>query len=204
MLPLVSALVLLAAPLPAAPIAPDSAQAPATWKIDKTHSELSFRIRHLVSRVSGTFLDWDGIITGDPANWNSGSVTVAIRTASITTNNERRDTHLKSPDFFDAATYPEITFKSTSVTVSGETVTLNGDLTMRGVTKPITLTGSYNGIQPGDKGRDRVGFDVSTKINRLDYGVQYNRAVEGGGTLLGDEVTIQVTIAAVKQVVEGQ
>jgi polyisoprenoid-binding protein YceI len=202
MLPLVSALLLLAAPLPATPVATDSTQAPATWKIDKTHSELSFRVRHLVSRVSGTFLDWDGAITADPANWNGGSVAVAIRTASITTNNERRDTHLKSPDFFDAATYPEISFKSTSVKVDGETITLVGDLTMRGVTKSITMTGSYNGIQPGDKGRDRVGFEVSTKINRLDYGVKYNRTVEGGGMLLGDEVTIQVTVAAVKQVSE--
>ncbi|HWA14989.1 MAG TPA: YceI family protein [Gemmatimonadales bacterium] len=204
MLPLVSAFVLLAAPAPVVASAPDSIQAPATWKIDKTHSELSFRIRHLVSRVSGTFLDWDGTITGDPTNWNAGSVTVAIRTASITTNNERRDTHLRSPDFFDAATYPEISFKSTSVKVDGENITLNGDLTMRGVTKPITLTGTYNGIQPGQGGRDRVGFEVSTKVNRLDYGVKYNRAVEGGGTLLGDEVTIQVTVAAVKQVGESQ
>jgi polyisoprenoid-binding protein YceI len=202
MLTLVSALVLLAAPLPSAPVTPDSTQAPATWKIDKTHSELSFRVRHLVSRVSGTFLDWDGTITADPANWNAGSVAVAIRTASITTNNERRDTHLRSPDFFDAATYPEISFKSTSVKVDGETITLAGDLTMRGVTKPITLTGSYNGIQAGEKGRDRIGFDVSTRINRLDYGVKYNRTVEGGGMLLGDEVTIQVTVAAVKQVGE--
>jgi polyisoprenoid-binding protein YceI len=202
MLPLVSALVLLAAPVPAATGTPDSTRAPSTWKIDKTHSELSFRVRHLVSRVSGTFLDWDGTITGDPADWNAGSVLVAIRTASITTHNERRDTHLRSPDFFDAATYPEISFKSTSVKVDGETITLVGDLTMRGVTRSVTLTGSYNGIQPAEKGRDRVGFDVTTRINRLDYGVKYNRTVEGGGMLLGDEVTIQVTVAAVRQVGE--
>ena len=123
-------------------------------------------------------------------------------TASITTHNERRDTHLRSPDFFDAATYPEISFKSTSVKVDGETITLVGDLTMRGVTRSVTLTGSYNGIQPAEKGRDRVGFDVTTRINRLDYGVKYNRTVEGGGMLLGDEVTIQVTVAAVRQVGE--
>lgn len=203
MLPLVSAVLLLAAPVPVRDaVTPDSTQAPATWKVDRTHSELSFRVRHLVSRVPGTFTDWDATITADPANLNGGSVVVNIRTASITTNNERRDTHLKSPDFFDAATYPDITFKSTAVKVDGENITLTGDLTMRGVTKPVTMTGSYNGIQPGDKGRDRIGFDVSAKINRLDYGVKYNRAVEGGGTLLGDEVTITVTVAAVKQVAE--
>jgi polyisoprenoid-binding protein YceI len=198
MLSLVSAVLLLAAPSPVA--ATDSIKAPAVWKVDKTHSELSFRVRHLVSRVPGTFLDWDATITADPTNLNAGSVVVNIRTASITTNNERRDTHLKSPDFFDVVTYPEITFKSSSVKVEGETVTLVGDLTMRGVTKSVTMTGSYNGIQPGERGRDRIGFDVSAKINRLDYGVKYNRAVEGGGTLLGDEVTITVTVSAVKQV----
>jgi polyisoprenoid-binding protein YceI len=202
MLPLVSALLLLSAPLPAVPGADSTTQAPATWKIDKTHSELSFRIRHLVSRVAGTFLDWDGVITVDPANWNAGSVVVNIRTASITTNNERRDNDLKSPNFFDAATYPEITFKSTSVKVEGENVTLIGDLSMHGVTKSVVLTGTYNGLQPGQNGRDRIGFDVTGKINRLDYGVTYNRVVEGGGSLLGDEVTIQVTVGAVKQVGE--
>lgn len=199
MLPLVSALVLLAAPVPAPVTHPVPATAPATWKIDKAHSELSFRIRHLVSRVSGTFLDWDGTITADPASWGSGSVVVNIRTASITTNNERRDSDLRSPNFFDAATYPDITFKSTGVKVEGDNVTLTGDLSMHGVTKSVVLTGTYNGMQAAQNGRDRVGFDVSGKINRLDFGVTYNRVVEGGGSLLGDEVTIQVTIAAVKQ-----
>ncbi len=199
MLALVASLALLAPPASRPVFVADTAPAPTIWKVDKTHSELSFRIRHLISKVSGTFLDWDATITGDPAEWNSGSVEVHVRTASITTNNDRRDTHLRSPDFFDVATYPELTFRSTSVQVVGEQVTLVGDLTMRGVTKSVTLTGSYNGIQPGEKGRDRVGFDVSTTINRLDYGVSYNRAVEGGGALLGDDVTIQVTVAAVKQ-----
>jgi polyisoprenoid-binding protein YceI len=199
MLALVATLSLLS-PIVVAPCAvTDSTPAAAVWKVDKTHSELSFRIRHLVSRVSGTFLDWDAAITGDPADWNAGSVVVNVRTASITTNNERRDTHLKSADFFDVVTYPDLTFKSTSVKVAGESVTLTGDLTMRGVTRSVTLTGTYNGVQKAENGRDRVGFEVTTTINRLDYGVSYNRAVEGGGALLGDEVTIQVTVAAVKQ-----
>lgn len=169
-----------------------------TWKIDATHSELLFRIRHLVSRVTGTFTDWDGTITGDPADWKDASVVVKIRTASISTNNERRDSHLRSADFFDADTYPELTFRSTSVTVSGTAVTLSGELTMRGVTRPVVLNGLFNGVSPGANGTDRVGFEVSTTVNRLDYGISWNRAAEGGGALLGDEVTVQVTVEAVK------
>ena len=198
---LVSSLLVLHAPVPAPRHLHPAAAAPvvSTWKIDATHSELLFRIRHLVSKVTGTFTDWDGTITGDPTDWKTGSVVVNIRTASISTNNQRRDTHLRSADFFDAANYPEMTFKSTSVVVNGESVTLNGDLTLRGVTKPIVLTGTFNGVLPSSDGRDKVGFEVTTKINRLDFGVSWNRAVEGGGALLGDEVTIQVTIEAVKQ-----
>lgn len=199
MLALVAVLALLSPAVGSPAVVSDSSAAPAVWKVDKAHSELSFRIRHLVSNVSGTFLDWDATITGDPADWNAGSVVVHIRTASITTSNDRRDTHLRSADFFDVATYPDLTFRSTSVKVAGEMVTLVGDLTMRGVTKPVTLTGSYRGIQKAEDGRDRVDFDVTTTINRLDYGVSYNRAVEGGGVLLGDDVTIQVTLAAVRQ-----
>lgn len=195
---LVASLLVLKAPAPAPRHLPP-APATATWKIDATHSELLFRIRHLVSKVTGTFTDWDGTITGDPADWKDGSVVVKIRTASISTNNARRDTHLRSADFFDATTYPELTFKSTSVAVSGQSITLNGDLTMRGVTRPVTLSGTYNGISPSADGRDRVGFEVTTRINRLDYGVSWNRAAEGGGALLDDEVTIQVTVEAVKQ-----
>jgi polyisoprenoid-binding protein YceI len=184
-----------AEPVPG-PVAPVQA---ATWKIDPTHSELQFRIRHLVSKVTGTFTDWDGTITGDPGDWQNGSVSVAIRATSISTNNERRDNDLRSPRFFDVATYPEVTFKSTSAAVSEESLTLTGDLTIRGVTKPVVLSGTYNGIGPGQDGRDRVGFEVTTKINRLENGVAWNRVLEGGGTLLGDEVSIQISIEAIKQ-----
>jgi polyisoprenoid-binding protein YceI len=199
MLSVLSALVVLAAPPLAPAPAPLAGPVPAVWKIDPTHSELQFRIRHLVSKVTGTFTDWEGTITGDPTDWPHGGVSVVIRVASISTNNERRDNDLRSAKFFDAATYPEITFQSTGVTLDGETLTLNGDLTMRGVTRPVVLTGSYNGISPGPGGRDRVGFEVSTKLNRLDYGVSWNRAIEGGGAMLGDEVAIQISIEAVRE-----
>lgn len=181
-----------------APPAPAVDSTASTWKIDVTHSELVFRIRHLVSRVNGTFTSWGGTITADPASWNTGSAAIEIQAASIDTRQEKRDTHLRSDDFFDATNYPTITFTSTSVDVKGTALTLEGDLTIRGVTRPVVLTGEYLGMT-GAPGKERIGFTASTKINRLDYGVKYNRAVEGGGVLLGDEVEIEITVAAVRQ-----
>lgn len=165
------------------------------WRIDVSHSELTFRVRHLVSRVSGTFREWSGTITGDPADWSKeGAVEVTIQTASIDTRSERRDGHLRSPDFFDAAGHPTITFRSRSVRSEGAQLVVEGDLTMRGVTKPVTLTGEVLAVAGG-----RAGFVAETKINRHDFGVSYNRAVEGGGVLLGDEVTIELAIQAIRQ-----
>jgi polyisoprenoid-binding protein YceI len=168
-----------------------------TWAIDANHSELVFRIRHLVSRVNGTFREWGGTVTADPANLAGGAVDVTIKTASIDTRNERRDNHLRTGDFFLADSFPEITFKSRSVKVEGENVTVAGDLTMRGVTKPVVLEGRYLGIT-GTPGKRRLGFEASTRVNRLDYGVKWNRAAEGGGAVLGDEVDIVITVAAVE------
>lgn len=201
MLDLIAAVALLTAPAPAAPrLDPPPAPTRLTaWKIDPNHSELRFRVRHLVSRVSGTFTDWEGVILGDPADWKNGSVSVVVRTASISTNNQRRDTHLRSPDFFDVQAFPEMTFKSSSVALDGETLTLAGDLSIRGVTKPVVLSGTYNGLSAGSEAKDRVGFEVSTRINRLEFGLTWNRVAEGGGTLLGDEVTIQVAVEAIRQ-----
>ena len=179
--------------------APAAAAAPVTWQIDANHSELNFRIRHLVSRVNGSFNDWKGTIVADPANLGAGSqVNVEIATASINTRNERRDNHLKSPDFFDAATHPTITFRSSRVEVQGQNVRVHGNLTLRGVTKPVVLEGRFLGIT-GEPGKRRVGFEAETTINRMDYGVAWNRAAEGGGVVLGDEVQIEMTIAAVEQ-----
>jgi polyisoprenoid-binding protein YceI len=120
----------------------------ATWRIDVAHSELSFRVRHLVSRVRGTFTDWEGTITADPANLAGGSVNVEIRTSSITTNHERRDNHLRSDDFFDVEGHPTMTFRSRRVETQGERIRVQGDLTIRGVTRPVVLEGSYLGTVP--------------------------------------------------------
>ena len=192
---------LLAAPLAAQ--APANATRPAataapTWRIDPTHSELSFKVRHLVSRVSGTFGDWSGTIVTEPNRLNQGSVNVAIKTASISTGNARRDEHLRSGDFFDAAAHPEITFRSNRVEVQGENLKVHGNLTMRGVTKPVVLEGRFIGRTRDGQGKERIGFEAETTINRMDYGVAWNNLVEGSA-VVGDEVTISMVVAAVRQ-----
>ncbi len=178
-----------AAPVPTASV----------WKIDADHSELTFRIRHLVSKVRGQFNEWNGTILADPRNLAGGSVEVTIQTASIDTNHERRDNHLRSADFFDAANHPTITFRSRTVNVQGQKVRVAGDLTMRGVTKPVVLEGELTGLGRDAQGRQRIGFEASTRIDRQDFGVSWNNAVEGGGLLLGDEVEISIVVAAVQQ-----
>lgn len=191
---------LLSATLFAGPAAPtDTVRSPTVWKIDVTHSELLFRVRHLVSRVTGTFTDWEGVITADSGAWDAGHAEVVVRTRSIDTNNQKRDNHLRSSDFFFADSIPEMTFRSTAVRVRGNAIELDGALSIRGVTRAVTLTGGYLGFAAGQEGRDRIGFAVSTTVNRLDYGLTWNRAAEGGGLVLGDEVTIDVTISAVRQ-----
>ena len=183
----------------ASPISAQTSAAPSTdsWKIDPNHSTLTFKIRHLVSNVSGTFLDWGGTQHADPANLGAGSVDVTIQTASITTRHDRRDNDLRSANFFDAENNPTISFRSTNVEVHGKVLRITGDLTMRGVTKPVTLEGEFSGAM-GAGAQQRIGFSATARLNRLDWGITWNRAVEGGGMLLGDEVTLEIAISAVK------
>ncbi|MDB4950628.1 MAG: hypothetical protein JWM27_3277 [Gemmatimonadetes bacterium] len=191
---------LFGGPTPAAaPVAPARHAPPVTWQIDTDHSEVAFRIRHLVSRVRGRFTRWAGTIVADPANLAGGSVDVTIQAASINTDVERRDNHLRSADFFDAPNHPTITFKSTRVeTLPGGALKVFGNLTIRGTTKPVVLEGHYNGVG-GVPGRRRIGFEASTTVNRMDYSVTWNRAVEGGGALLGDEVEILLSVEAAER-----
>ncbi|MBL8959292.1 MAG: YceI family protein [Gemmatimonadetes bacterium] len=190
-------ILVLAAALAAQAPATLSAQA-STWTIDAAHSELTFRIRHYVTKVRGTFGKWSGSIAADPKNLAAGAVSVSIDAKSIDTNNENRDNHLRSNDFFATDSFPTLDFKSSSVAVRGEEITIQGTLTIRGKSKPVTLSGSFGGITKDAQGKDRIGFEASTKINRMDYGVSWNRAVEGGGIMLGDDVEINITIEAVK------
>ncbi|MEO8201927.1 MAG: YceI family protein [Gemmatimonadota bacterium] len=184
-------------PLPVAAWPVDTSET--VWQIDPGHSDVSFRIRHFMSKVRGTFKEWNGTIRADSADWSKGSVNVAITTSSIDTGNERRDNDLRSANFFDAAIFPSITFTSRKVEVNGRNLRVSGDLSMHGVTKPVVLEGSFLGIQPGPQGSERIGFEVRTTINRLDYGVTWNRAVEGGGVMLGDEVEIDISVEGVRR-----
>lgn len=198
----VLALAVLPAAVSAAPApAPAPAAPPADavrWRIDAAHSELTFRIRHLVSRVSGSFNEWGGTIVADPANPAGGSVEVEIRTASIFTNNERRDNHLRSDDFFDAEAHPTITFRSTRVEARAGGLRVHGDLTIRGTTRPVVLEAEMPEVT-GTPGRRRIGFEAETRIDRTAFGVSWNRGAEGGGVVLGDEVTIRIAVSAVEQ-----
>lgn len=194
---------LLAAPAAAAPAAADTvAPAAVTWEIDRNHSQVGFRVRHLVSRVRGGFGDFEGAVVADPASLAGGSVRVVIRTASVDTDNERRDAHLRSPDFFDAEGHPEITFRSTRVEADGSGLRVHGDLTIRGVTRPVVLEGEMLGVG-GVPGKRRIGFEARTTVDRQDYGVAWNRAAEGGGLVLGDEVEVILEVEAVERPADG-
>jgi polyisoprenoid-binding protein YceI len=171
---------------------------PSTWKVDPTHSELSFSIRHMVSRVRGQFDTWTGTIIADPNDWNTASVEVVAQTSTIDTNNERRDADLRSPNHFDAEANPTVTFRSTKVTrFAGDSVQVAGNLMIHGVTKPVVLRGHFNGMT-GAPGKRRAGFEAETTINRQDFNMTWNRIVEGS-SMLGDEVRIEIDIAAVEQ-----
>lgn len=170
-----------------------------TYEFDTAHTSITFKIRHLFTKVPGRFDTFSGSVRFDPAKPAVTQVTVEIDAASIDTDNPKRDEHLRSPDFFDAAKFPKITFQSTAVKlVDPAHATLTGDLTMRGVTKPVTLDVELLGSGPNGRGGMLVGFAAAGKLDRMDYGVAWNRAVEGGGALLGDEVEIGISVEAVK------
>lgn len=170
---------------------------PLAWRIDRNHSDVTFRVRHLVSRVPGTFDRWTADLRADPTDWSGGSVAVTIETASINTRQEKRDNHLRSDDFFDAANHPAITFQSRSVAVEGERLRIEGDLTIRGITRPVVLEGEIVALTRGADGSYRAGFSATTRVDRHDFGVSWNRAAEGGGLVLASDVDIEINIAAV-------
>ena len=172
-------------------------QAPVVWQIDPVHSGVNFRIRHFVTRVRGKFTDFRGTITADPQSWQDAVIDVEIRTASISTDNEKRDNHLRSSDFFAADSFPTITFRSTRIERRGDDAKIYGTLTMRGVTKPVVLDGHFNGIARTPDA-ERVGFEATTKVDRTAFGVAWNRAMEGGGAMLGDEVEVEISVEAVR------
>jgi len=173
--------------------------APGVWEIDPAHSNVEFVARHLLSRVRGRFTGFSGAITiaDDPAR-SSGEAT--IEAASVDTGNPDRDAHLRSPDFLDVERFPTLSFRSTAVTEDGAgSYRVDGDLTIRGVTRPVTLELEYLGWSDDPWGGKRAGFSASTEIDRHDFGATWNLAVETGGVVVGRKVRIELEIEAVLQ-----
>lgn len=167
----------------------------AEWKLDKAHSQITFSIKHMViSEVAGRFGDFDVTVTSSKDDFTDATIEAVIRVNSISTGVERRDNHLKSDDFFNAEKFPEIRFKSTSIEKTGEnTYKIHGDLTIRDVTKRVTFDAILNGVlKMGDQ--VRAGWKAILVVNRFDYGLKWNRAIETGGLIAGDMVTITVNI----------
>jgi polyisoprenoid-binding protein YceI len=169
-----------------------------TYAIDKAHSEAAFEVRHLLTKVRGQFADFDGTIAFDPDALEAGSVEVTIQAASINTNEPARDAHLRSSDFFSADEYPVLTFISRQViSRSPAEFDVVGDLTIRGVTRPVTLSATYLGAAKDPWGNAKLAFEAETRLNRKDFGLHWNAALETGGFLVGDEVRVQLSIQAV-------
>ncbi|WP_029108039.1 YceI family protein [Mycobacterium sp. URHD0025] len=169
-----------------------------TWAIDPVHSSINFSVRHLmVSKVRGSFETFSGAIT--IAEDGTPSVSATIDLNSIDTRNEQRDAHVRSADFFDAENHPTATFVSTSVRPDGDDYVLDGDFTLKGVTKPVSLKLEYNGVNPGMGQGAVAGFEASVVLNRKDFGIDIDMPLETGGTVIGDKVTITLEIEALKQ-----
>lgn len=195
----VFALLLLAVPM-FAQTPPAAAPARETFVADKVHSSTEFRIRHLMSNVRGTFRDFEAVMQIDRANPASSSVEFTIQTASIDTGEASRDEHLRSPDFFEAAKYPTITFKSQTVAPKGPNrFDVTGDLTMHGVTKRVTLPVEFLGFMRDARGVERAFFRIETTLDRKDYNISWNRVLDEGGVLLGDEVKAEIELQMVKK-----
>ena len=169
------------------------------YTIDAAHSRLGFSARHaMVTTVRGQLKDFEGQAHIDAANPAASSVTVKIQTASIDTGVADRDGHLKSGDFFDAETYPEITFVSTDVSRDGGDWTITGDLTIKGVTKPVTVEFESTGSARDPFGNLRIGFEGGTSINRKDWGLTWNAALETGGVLVSEKIKLEFDISAIQ------
>ena len=185
----------------AAALVAGSALAGEPFAVDKAHSNTEFSIRHLVGRVTGKFSDFAGSVDIDRANPAASSVEFTIKAASIDTGNENRDKDLRGANFFEVDKFPEITFKSTSIKPSGkkDVYDVTGTFTMHGVSKTITLPVEFIGFIKDPYGNERAGFGLRTTVNRKDYGITWNKALDNGGALLGDDVDITINLEAVKK-----
>jgi polyisoprenoid-binding protein YceI len=187
LLPLLALALLLPAP---------AAAQPAVYKVDPNHSSVAFSIRHFVSNVPGRFRDFHGVIKYDKQSPAASSVEFTVQAASLTTDNEDRDEHLRSADFFDVQKFPTLTFTSTKVAArDAGTLEVTGDLTLHGVTKTMTIPVTILGIIKYPRG-EKAGFESSFALNRKEFGLVWNRVFDGGVTLLGDEVKVSIEVEA--------
>ena len=172
-----------------------------TWKIDPSHSAIAFSVRHMVvSKTRGRFTRWSGELRFDPDNPSASSVEVKIDPGSVDTADADRDGHLRSADFFDVERFPTASFRSTSVEDRrGDRYRVTGDLTVHGVTKPVVLEVTFEGSGKDPWGGERAGFSASTSIDRKQFGLEWNKALETGGLLVGEKVDLTLEIEAVKQ-----
>ena len=169
------------------------------WKIDTTHSSVGFTVRHLmVSKVHGVFTKWEGTFAFDDANPAASHVEVSIDVGSVDTRDAQRDGHLKSGDFFEAEKFPKMTFKSTKVEGAKDAFKVTGDLTLRGVTKPVVLDVEYAGRAVHPQGGERAAFSAHGSINRKDFGVAFNMVLEAGGVAVSEKVDIVIEVQGAK------
>lgn len=171
------------------------------WVIDPSHSEIHFKVKHLViSTVTGSFEKFEGSAVTSGDDWTDATIRFSADVDSISTNVTDRDNHLKSPDFFDAANHPKLIFNSTSFrSTGGDTYKLTGDLTIRGTTLPVTLDAEFGGKTVDPWGFTRVGFELTGKVNRKEFGLHWNAMTEAGGVVVADEVKLQINVELIRQ-----
>lgn len=167
------------------------------WIVDIVHSQIDFRVRHLVGRVRGTFTNWYAVLLTEDRDWRHGRINVTVQTASLNTGNNLRDADLRSRRFFFVDSFPEMKFLGTGIAASDTTVEIVGLMTIKGHTKAVTLKGQYHGIAADSDGRERIAFDATAVLDRRDFGIDWNTTV-GNSTLIGNEVEITIALEAVR------
>lgn len=172
----------------------------ARWNIDPDHSLIEFRVAHvMVSKTTGRFLDYHGFVEMDADAKAFKAIEAVINAASINTNHEKRDAHLRNEDFLDVQRYPTMTYKMKRYDKQGDKYSVVGDFTLRGVTKEVVLVGTFNGVSQDPWGNLRAGFSAEGKLNRKDFGMVWNKALDSGGLVVGDEVQIRLEIECIKE-----
>lgn len=171
-----------------------------TWVVDPSHTQAEFSVKHMMfATVKGRFDKLEGQIVADPADLTTAAFKGSVEAASVTTGDAQRDAHLRSADFFDVENHPKLTFESTQIVRDGDSYKMTGNLTMRGITKPVTFHLTYEGSGKDPWGQERIGFAAETTVDRKEFGLKWNAALEAGGFLVGDQVKISVYGQAVKQ-----